>query len=324
MGITMEELAVLAKVSQSTVSLVLNGKGDGRIAKPKQERIRELARQHNYRPNMAARGLRAQRQYTIGIIMPTPANSFYANMVSGLQFELAKRGYMGLFSFCRCDEELPKAYDSALQHNVDGIISWVYHECLHSETVPTVIYYYHEGNDFSCIELNGEAYAHDAIDYLVSLGHTRIGFGLVQQDVRYECLMQYRRELGLPENPAWSLSIPGTLQGGVEFMTHLLSLKDRPTAIMLNDSMAYSAIAIAARAGLKIPRDLSIIGYNDLEESSYFEPPLTTFNCHNREIVDSLIELVLERIENPSAPVVRRYITKSQLIIRESCAKPNT
>ncbi len=324
MGITMEELAVLANVSQSTVSLVLNGKGDGRIAKPKQERIRELARQHNYRPNMAAKGLRAQRQYTIGIIMLAPANSFYANMVSELQSELAKRGYMALFSFYQDEaEEFPKAYDSVLQHNVDGVIAWAYHEYLRSETVPTAIYYY-QGNDFCALNIDWDGYAHDAIDYLVSLGHTRIGFGVSPRDIRYHYLTKYRRELGLPDNPDWSFKVIGTLHGGVEFMTQFLALKDRPTAmILLNDSVAYSAIPVASRAGLKVPRDLSIIGYDDLEESSYFEPALTTFNCHNREIVDSLIELVLDRIENPSAPVYRTNITKPQLIIRESCTKPN-
>ncbi len=319
MGITMKELAALANVSQSAVSLVLNDKGDGYIAKPRQELIRELARQHNYRPNMAAKGLRTSRQYTIGILMPAPVSIFFAGMVSKLQFELLKQGYIALFSFFQSDDELPKAYDAVIQHNVDGIISWVYHDCLDPELIPTVIGFY--GKESFCrIDIDWEGYAHDAIDYLVSLGHTRIGFGMRLTEIRYRCLIKYLRELGLPDNPAWSIHALGTLEGGIKFMTQFMTLEDRPTSvIMSNDPMAYSAIALASRNGLKVPRDLSLIGYNNSKESSCFEPTLTTFDSHDLEVVDSLIEMILNRIENPSGPAILRSIAKPELIIRESC-----
>ena len=124
MGIGMKELASLAGVSQTTVSLVLNGKADGRIARVKQEKVRELAKQYNYRPNLSAKSLRKQKQYTIGVSMPMPVNTGYSDMLSLVQEKLAERGYMALFSFWKTVEGIEKAFESIFLHNVDGIIAW--------------------------------------------------------------------------------------------------------------------------------------------------------------------------------------------------------
>lgn len=324
MGIGMKELATLAGVSQTTVSLVLNGKADGRIARVKQEKVRELARQYRYRPNLSAKGLREQKQYTIGVAMPAPIDPYYSCMVSGIQEKLAQRGYMALFSFWKSRNEIERALDSVFLYNVDGLITWNFHETILKEKMPTVIYdERHPG--MNTVELDFQYSTEEIVDYLLTLGHTRIGFIGNPADRRATTLEALLRRKKLPVNPDWSVSIPRTILGGNDqAIIALLSRKERPDALIAqNDGLATACIFHAVRAGIAVPGDLSIVGFNNTCDSEYTLPPLTTVDARIDQVQDALINNLIAQITHPEMPE-EICIIRPELIIRESCASPKT
>ncbi len=135
----MKELAKLAEVSQCAVSLVINGKAEGRISKENQERILALIKEHDFRPNFSARGLKNSKVYTVGVIMPTPKSFFDTQIISNLQIRLARKKYMALFSFWQTERSVVDGYNSVLEHVVDGVISWDYHEILRKNDFPVIL-----------------------------------------------------------------------------------------------------------------------------------------------------------------------------------------
>ena len=318
MGIGMKELASLAGVSQTTVSLVLNGKADGRIARVKQEKVRELAKQYNYRPNLSAKSLRQQKQYTIGVSMPMPVNTGYSDMLSLVQEKLAERGYMALFSFWKTVEGIEKAFESIFLHNVDGIIAWDYHECLAREKIPAVIY----GAEIPGFDAVMQDYAFSSkttVKYLLELGHVEIGYLGPLEDPRAEFLRQNLEEARLPVREEWFIPAKGTLPGGNDAMPEFLSPKKHPTALVAqNDSIAAGAMFCAIRSGIRIPEDLSVIGFNNTVTAAFTLPPLTTFNTHTNDLADALVDLLMKRLETPDMPVQVSKI-RPELVIRESC-----
>ena len=324
MGIGMKELATLAGVSQTTVSLVLNGKADGRIARTKQEKVRELARQYRYRPNLSAKGLREQKQYTIGVAMPAPIDPYYSCMVSGIQEKLAQRGYMALFSFWKTRNEIERALESVFLYNVDGLITWNFHETILKEKTPTVIYdERHPG--MNTVELDFQYSTEEIVDYLLTLGHTRIGFIGNPADRRATTLEALLRRKKLPVNPDWSVFIPRTILGGNDqAIIALLSRKERPDALIAqNDGLATACIFHAVRAGISVPGDLSIVGFNNTCDSEYTLPPLTTVDARIDQVQDALINNLITRIAHPEMQEEICTI-RPELIIRESCASPKT
>ena len=324
MGIGMKELATLAGVSQTTVSLVLNGKADGRIARTKQERVRELARQYRYRPNLSAKGLREQKQYTIGVAMPMPVNPYYSDMVSRIQERLAQCGYMALFSFWKSGNEIEAALESVFLHNVDGIITWNYHDSLTREKIPTVIYdERHPG--MNTVELDFQYSTEKIVAYLRELGHTRIGYIGNLCDKRATTLEALLRREKLPVNPDWFVSARrSTLGGNDQTIRAFLSRKERPSALVAqNDSLATACIFHAVRAGIAVPGDLSIVGFNNTCDSEYTLPPLTTVDAMVDQVVNALINTLITRIAHPDMPEEICTI-RPELIIRESCASPKT
>ena len=123
MAVTMMDIAKVTKVSQPTVSLVLNGKAGVRVSKAKSDLIKETAKKLGYRANIAARALKTKRQYSIGIIMPM-ASSFYNNMVVEIQHSLISAGYTGIFAFWDSYDDVDQAMNTVLDRDVDGIITW--------------------------------------------------------------------------------------------------------------------------------------------------------------------------------------------------------
>ena len=317
MSIGMKELAALAGVSQTTVSLVLNGKADGRIARVKQERVRELAKQYNYRPNLSARSLREQKRYTIGVCMPMPVNNGYSDMLSQVQEKLAERGYAALFSFWKNTDDIEKALESIFQHNVGGIITWDYHECLEREKIPAVIYESAQPG-FDAVLLDYDSSSRILVEYLMRQGHREIGYLGRLQDSRSECLRRELSRAGLPVRDEWFIPALGTLHGGSEVMPQFLALEKRPTVLVAqNDAVAAAAVFHAVRSGIRVPEDLSVTGFDNTVTAAFTLPPLTTFDIHPKALTDALVDLLMQRLKNPERPVQHCRI-RPELVIRES------
>jgi DNA-binding LacI/PurR family transcriptional regulator len=318
----MDELAAMAKVSRSAVSLVLNGKAEGRIARAKRERIQELIKSCNFQPNRAARNLRNQRHYTIGIAMPVPFNRFYSDMMIQLQSGLNKRGYSSFFVFWNTGDDIPNTYNTLREQGCDGIIAWDPSLMSMIRGIPAV--YYGDplklaGTDH--VRLDFENVIRKSLEYLTSLGHRRIGFAGHFDDPRFRVLQEFSPEFGLEFNPDYSCHVTREqLCTHQEIKKRLKQLKQPPTAVIAaNDGIAYIVADIAE--SLKIP--LSVIGFNNTDEGNFRKPAMTTFNTHNEAVADALIDLVLRRIEHPDITPEGRIIP-TEMIIRNSCFKTDS
>lgn len=323
MGLTMKELAKLAEVSQCAVSLVINGKAEGRISKENQERILALIKEHDFRPNFSARGLKNSKVYTVGVIMPTPKSFFDTQIISNLQIRLARKKYMALFSFWQTERSVVDAYNSVLEHDVDGVISWDYHEILRKNDFP-VILYQTSREDFDNVAPDFPAAIRKALAYLSGLGHSRIGFvggTRKSRDLRRESFLHFIGEFGVAADPGWILDAQGLHENGVLAAETLLRRRDMPTAVItLNDNIAVGMMSVFFKAGVKVPEDISILSFDNTEQAGVSIPPLTSFELNTREIVRVLSDRLLERIEHPHLPP-ETFRIRPELILRESCAK---
>lgn len=320
MSLTMTEIARMAKVSQSAVSLVLNGKAAGRISVETQKRILKVVANYNYRPNLAAKGLRQGSVFTIGIIMPAPKNSFQAKMISTFQMKLEERGYMALFSFWQELKTVRNSFESVVNRNVDGLISWEYDECMLAENIPTVLYCQsHPGMD--SVNIDFLSAVRQALEYFRELGHVRIGFLGNHHDPRFSAFKKEMLRMGLELRPEWTPEKSLGPEEGKLCMETLLKVPERPSALIVRcDSMVAGALFAAYKAGVRIPHDISLISFDNSINSGFLLPPLTTFASPVETITDSFIDLVLSRIQNPDRADVSVTI-RPELCLRESCCR---
>jgi DNA-binding LacI/PurR family transcriptional regulator len=322
----MEELAALAEVSQSSVSLVLNGKADGRIGKAKQEKIRNLAKFHSYRPNLNARSLITRKSHEIGVLSFNTHDRFYADVLPEIQLQLMQRGYVGINLFWGSCPEAELVFESVLTRGVAGIITFHEDLSLLPPGVPAVLCKI-DDPAYDRVIFDMEGSLKESISYLISLGHRKIGYlGKTDTDPRYKAFHEMMSEFGLPVNPKWIGELTtGSLlfSSAYECAMEYLQRPDLPTAVIAkSDVGAITAITAAHKLGIRIPEDLSIIGANNIRESKYIVPPLTTHGCNTVLLAEKLAETLLVRLENPECPPIKEVI-ETRLIIRESCKAIN-
>ena len=328
MSITMEELAKLANVSQGAVSLVLNGKAKGQISQKKQELIRELAKKHNYRINMAAKGLRKQRQYAVGVIMPGNLNLFYASLLALLQKSFSDRGYVTLFSFVQKDN-FDNICNSLYERQVDGIVSWVDSSLFSENSMPTVVFDDNSKSDnissaaklrYCGFDFPGSYL--ELFNYLWDLGHRKIGFVGNTGDVRCHLLRRFLLDKGMEINENSFFHHSDNLAGNNELFDRILTSPDRPTALVTtNDETARQLISEGMRLGVRFPEDISIAGFMNLPYTANMYPALTTLDSKNEELARTMTDILLSMIEKPDVPVNDIFI-QPELIIRNSCCQP--
>jgi len=321
---TQKEIAEALDLSVPTVSLSL--KDSPIIKKETRERVKNLARLTNYRPNLNARGLLSGRTMTIGIIFPS-FQPFHAELAEKLHFCLKKHGYVGIFFPAGNIEEYREAIEILLSRKVDGIISGAPHEeeevlKLKEESTPVV---FHEMQHVSvdCVNVDKYRGGYLATSHLINLGHKKIGFiGMPTERVedRFAGYRDALKQHNLPLEKKWVIPGWGLREIGYEGMKTILALKDRPTAVFaLTDMAAIGAMRSIFEAGLKVPEDFAVVGFDNLEESRYPDVALTTIDQPRKEAAEKLTELLLDRIKNGNKGASRQIIIEPKLVIRESC-----
>lgn len=321
MAITMAKLARMAELSPSAVSLIINGKANGHIAKAKQQRVMELVKLHNYRPNTFAQKLRSPKVYTIGIVMPIPKTTFDVTILARLQIGFARCGYTVLFSFWKDVESISEAFASIVAHHVDGVISWEYDACLENEKLPALLYSIrHTGFDSIC--LNWEEAVRRGLQYLRDLGHRRIGFIGYFADPRYDAFLRGMEEFGLIRVPGCEQPCVGIQEEAIPATRRLLMQPELPDAVIaMNDAIAQGIYYAATEAGLNIPNDLSVLGFDDSVGMRYMFPPLTTFSLRPEDLADHMIQRMMLRLDNPELASEEMEYALGELVERQSCRK---
>lgn len=331
-NVTIAEMAKRLGVSGATVAKALNGKG--RISPGMVEKIRGLARELRYTPNIAARALRTNLKDVAGVLITSDiVNPWYSQLVSQLELELSGRGLTMLLALGKGDpEKAGYALENFFGGRVCGILAGPVQYCGDSgflrEAVdrqcPLVVFSNLEELPVNSVAIDQEAGAGMAVDYLVKRGHRRIMYlGGLHQNRRqaagtrfsgYKLAMQAH---GL--KPEFRIEpVCNSRHDGFMLMNGLLrSGGELPDALFChNDDVALGAMLALQQAGLRIPDDISLIGFDDIAESSFSVPGLTTIGGVMHELAAELVDMLQHAVADPAS--VSRKLIVPKLIVRST------
>ena len=291
MPTTLKDIARATGLSTTTVSLVLNGKPH-RISKEKCRLIKETAKKMDYHPNRLAVGLIKHETKTVGLILPDITNVFFSEVAKGLEDVLQEHGYHLLL--CNSNDRHERELSAIRMMNnqmVDGLIIVMSSEtvgekekktfaALKSMKRPVVLIdCFNESGGFSTISIDNFKASYIAVEYLVSLGHRRIAcicgpLGLKMNDDRLRGYTAALADSGIPFEKALIYQGDFRYQSGYDAIPVLLPKK--PTAVLcLNDMMAYGAMNALNNQGIRVPEDVSVMGFDDIFFSQITSVPLT-------------------------------------------------
>ncbi|MGL5102110.1 MAG: substrate-binding domain-containing protein [Plesiomonas sp.] len=308
---TMKDVARLAGVSTSTVSHVIN---DSRFVSDEiRTRIMSAVETLNYSPSALARSLKVNQTHTIGMLVTTSNNPFFAEVVRGVEQSCYERGYQLVLCNTAGDpQRMSHSVDTLLQKRVDGILmmcseSHADISCLFRRhpTVPLVMMDWGpQGAQADLIRDNSEYGGYLATRHLLAQGHRQIAIitGPLDKHPSLGRLQGYLRalnEAGITPDPAYQVEGDFDFSGGLCGMTQLLSCNPRPTAVFCgNDVMAVGAYQVLHYAGLQVPEDMSVMGYDDIELARYLSPPLTTVHQPKEDLGQLAVDTLLARLHD--------------------------
>lgn len=307
---TRNDVAEKAGVSTAVVSYVLND-GPRPVAPETRAKVEQAIEELGYYRNELARSLRVQQSLTIGLITPDFTNPVYAEIAERIQEVCIPNGYLMLFVYSGSDPDREKELMQMFRaKQVDGVIVQPVTsnpqeiiKPLQQAKIP-VVFLQHECPGVPCVVLTDVQGGQMATQHLLDLGHRRIGFitGRLPSAARAEeRLIGYRQVLhaaGIELDPALVVESDVNQSAGYRAMQQLLALADSPTAVVChNDLLAVGAMHAIRDAGLSIPGDVSVVGYDDTASSAYLSPPLTTIRFSRREMGRQAAALLFRAIE---------------------------
>ncbi len=331
-SISLKELAQHLGLSSATVSLVINrSPGAKSIPNTTQERVRQAARELNYRPNLMARSLRQKRSFTIGVVVPEVSEGYAALVLSGIEDHLLQEGYFYFVVSHRHRPDLIEEYPSLLQQRaVEGLIA-VDTVLTEPSSLPAVAISGHrQVPGVTNIVLDHNLAAHLALEHLQKSGHSRIALIKGQDfssdtEIRWRALHTVAKQLGIVIYEKLTIQLdsdsPSPEVGyGV---TRKLIARGEPFSALFafNDISAIGAIQALRESGRRVPEDVSVIGFDDIQSAAYQNPGLTTVRQPLRQMGVIAAETLLDRINSPRrADYPKEIIVKPELIVRASTA----
>jgi LacI family transcriptional regulator len=326
--VTLKTLADHLGLSPATISLVINGAPAARaIPKATQERVLAAARRFRYRPNSIARSLRAQRTFTIGVLVPEISEGYAALVMSGIEDYLLQAGYLYFVASHRHRPDLIDEYPRLLlERAVEGIIA-VDTPCEQRQPVPVVAISGHDTTPgVTNIVLDHRRAADLALDHLARHGHRRIAFIKGQPfssdtEDRWNSIGRTMRRRGLTMEAGLAVQLESDLPSPEEGyrVTRALLSRDRPfTALFaFNDVSAIGAMRALRDSGRRVPEDVSVVGFDDIQSAAFQYPGLTTVRQPLRKMGEFAAETVLRRIAGSNARTYPKQITVvPELVVR--------
>jgi DNA-binding LacI/PurR family transcriptional regulator len=337
--VNLRMLAEHLELSQTTISLVLNNSPSAKsIPEETRRRVIEAAQRLNYRPNYFARSLRQSRSMSVGVLAPDLSEGYFTRVMSGVVQELTAAHY---FFFTACHDwnrELIEKYPRMLvERAVDGFLLLNTAADTVEVPVPVVTISAHSRvENVTNIVLDHHAAVKDALKHLYELGHRRIAFmrgpeAIPDSSFRWNAILEVARELGLPMDPnyevdidasGWSMTAgyhPMAPEIGYKPMKALLEQHRNFTAVFcFNDIAAIGAIRALTDAGLCVPRDVSVVGFDDILSAEYATPSLTTVRQPLLEMGKRGAQVLLDRITNRDQEYPAEIVMVPEFVVRES------
>lgn len=325
MSVSIKDIARAAGVSPSTVSRALHD--HPRISQETKTRIRQLAQELGYTPSLPARSLVTRHTATIGMVITTASDLFLARLVQGVEETAKGNGYsVFLSSSYRNAERELEVVRSFHERRASGIIvtgSQIDDDYLElSDLFPLPIVLINCRTYPYSVYADKLSGARQAIEHLVQLGHRRIAFigGPRSRRSRLERFKGYRQvleEKNIPLDDSLVFEGEGTLASGIKAAGQMLAASRPPTAFFcFNDLTAMGVIRGLQQAGAEVPRDYSVVGFDDLEMASYYCPPLTTVHQPTYRLGQGAINMLLKLIQGESS--LQPEQLPAELVVRES------
>lgn len=335
-SVSIKDIARAAGVSHSTVSRAL--RNSTLIRPATRTRIQELARQMGYSPDTIARSLVTGRTRTVGIVVTTIADPFVAEVVRGVENRALPSGYSAILASSGGEPEREVAAVEMLRaKRVEAVIvtssrvGALYLDRLEQQKVPVVLINDHSADagpyTFS-VTVDNRGGGRLAAEHLLALGHRRIAFvaaapghsDSVERQAGYaEALAAH----GLAWDPALVLAGDGRAEGGAAAFAALVALPQRPTAVFCyNDMTAIGLLRAARLAGLRVPQDLSVVGFDDIVYASYVVPTLTTISQPTTALGECAMDMALALAGGAPGPVDSHVVMPGHLVVRESSGPP--
>ncbi len=328
---SIKDIARLAHVSHPTVSRALQ---NSPLVNPRTaEKIRKIAEQAGYRASAVARGLVTRRTLTIGLVVTTVADPFTSEVFSGIEQEAHDRGYCVILAESNADPQREReVVRTFAERRVDGIIvtssrvSALYLPLLSEMMVPIVLLNdQHPGAFVHSVMIRNLEGSRAAASHLIELGHRRIAY--IGDEVGYQSDTErcagYREALdaaGIGAVPDLMVQGDGKPEAALRAMDRLLALAEPPTAVCCyNDLTALGAMQSIRLHGLRVPEEISVVGFDDLFFASYTQPPLTTLRQPMRRMGKLAMESLFRLMSGDPSEI--RIKVEAELIVRESTAQ---
>lgn len=330
-NITISDIAKKANVSVATVSRVINNKSKG-VGDRTRERVLEIIEEYNYQPSAVARGLVTKKSKIIGVLIPDIANPYYPRLIKGVEEVAQERGYNIILCDGGNSAEKEISYLGFLnEHYVSGIIynnfvdiSDTTLEIIQKSSLPLVFVdskMDYKNCKYVCID--NEKAMHDMITYLINNGHTKIAFMIgsmnsFSTDERYKGYLKALQEYQIPLDQELIIQGDYVIRQGYKAMGKLLARNKEFTAIACcNDLMAIGALEMLEKCNIKVPEQISVVGFDNIDMAKVIRPKLTTVAQPSYEMGRKSANILIDIIEGKESKR-KNEVLNTKIIIRDS------
>jgi DNA-binding LacI/PurR family transcriptional regulator len=325
--VTSVDVARHAGVSQSTVSLVLSGKSRGRVSEATEERVRSAARELGYRPNVAAQALRLGTSRAVALLVPDITNPFFSRVLRGAQRAAQEAGYTVVLVDTANDRRWQEQSFQALRAGpVDGYLLFEVSAPKDLGPDQHVVLMETEATRCPWVRFDNEGGAEAAFGHMLELGHRRIGHLAAAFDApAFHMREAVRRRVLAAEGVDPDAQPRATTPIAIEAAHDAAGavLEQRPTAVFCDDDLIAAGLYMAARdRGLRIPEDLSVVGFDDMDFARALDPGLTTVALDGELLGATSFELLAGRMAGRRTR--RRVVLPAELLVRGSTAPPGS
>jgi DNA-binding LacI/PurR family transcriptional regulator len=328
---SLKTLAEYLDLSPSTISYVLNDSPGRSIPDATRERVKAAAKEFNYQPSMIARTLQGKRMQTVGVLLPELGEGYHSQVLSGVGDLLMREGFFYFTVHHRHRKDLVSAYPELLRsRGVDGIVAIDTH--LEEDSplpLPTVLVAGHTHlPDVTNVVLNHYRAAELAVGHLYDLGHRKIAFMKGQpfssdSDTRWEATLKVARVLGLEVSEELTVHLEKDSHSpaiSYPSVRRLIQSRRPFTAVLcFNDVSAMGSIRALHESGLRVPQDVSVLGFDDIQSAEFQVPSLTTIRQPLQEMGSTAAQMLLKKLHGESTPDLIHV--DPGLIVRESTAR---
>lgn len=328
--VTSKDVAKLAGVSQSTVSRVFNPNSNREVNEDIREKVLNAGRKLGYKPNIIARGLVSKKTNMVGVVVANPIGPFYSKIITELTYKLQENGAQPLIFTLEGQEDIQKIMDKVEQYQVDGVIitssalcTKVADECA-GKSLPTVLFNIYQQN-MNCVFSDNRESGAKVARLLAETGHKNIAYISYTKQVNsvvekkkgfYDELKKHKIEYIIEE------SCDYTYEDGYKVGLNLLNRETIPDAVFcVSDVIAMGIIdSIKDNSSLNIPQDISIVGFDDIPQSSWRSYDLTTIRQPVELLIDKSVDALFKLINKENTEIISEKID-TEIIIRNSTRK---